>query len=118
MMIGMINVLEQMRRNDEELKEFEKKLENFKSNHAIGEAIANDLFTKDFEPSNKLIPYSTLTDYVRSYLDYNEIEKSEVEIFQIRNRFVSHFCNLINTNTKYKASIELGGDKTYLKVTI
>lgn len=116
MIIGMMNVLEQRRRNDEEIKELDEKRKNLKANYAIGETIANDLFIKDFEPTNEFIPYSTLTDYIRSYLDNNGIKKTEAEIHQIRKRLTTHLCNLININTKYKAYIELGVGETHLKV--
>ena len=115
-MIGMINVIKQMIRNDEDIKELDKKRKNLKANYAIGETIANEIFIKDFEPTNEFIPYSTLTEYIRSYLYDNGIKKTEEEIFQIRKQLTTHLCELINTNTIYKAYIELGEGETHLKV--
>lgn len=97
-------------------KRLDKKRKNLKANNAIGETIANEIFIKDFEPTNEFIPYSTLTEYIRSYLYDNGIKKTEEEIFQIRNQLTTHLCELINTNTIYKAYIELGEGETHLKV--
>ena len=115
-MIGMINVIKQMIRNDEDIKELDKKRKIIKEDYAIGEKIAHDIFSKDFEPKNEFIPYSTLTEYIRSYLYDNGIKKTEEEIFQIRKQLTTHLCELINTNTIYKAYIELGEGETHLKV--
>ena len=105
-----------MRRNDEDIIELEEKRNNIKEDYAIGETIANEIFNKDFEPSNEFIPTSTLTEYTKSYLDENGIKKTEEEIFLIRKRLTIHLCELINTNTIYKAYVEFGEGETHLRV--
>ena len=105
-----------IRRNDEDIIELEEKRKQIKEDYAIGETIANEIFIKDFEPSNEFIPTSKLTEYTKSYLDENGIKKTEEEIFLIRKRLTTHLCELINTNTKYKAYVEFGEDETHLRV--
>ena len=105
-----------IRRNDEDIIELEEKRKQIKEDYAIGETIANEIFIKDFEPSNEFIPTSKLTEYTKSYLDENGIKKTEEEIFLIRDRLATHLCELINTNTIYKAYVEFGEDETHLRV--
>lgn len=105
-----------IRRNDEDIIELEEKRKQIKEDYAIGETIANEIFIKDFEPSNEFIPTSKLTEYTKSYLDENGIKKTEEEIFLIRKRLTTHLCELINTNTIYKAYVEFGEDETHLRV--
>ena len=105
-----------MRRNDEDIIELEEKRNNIKEDYAIGETIANEIFNKDFEPSNEFIPTSTLTEYTKSYLDENGIKKTEEEIYLIRGRVTTNLCELINTNTIYKAYVEFGEGETHLRV--
>lgn len=105
-----------IRRNDEDIIELEEKRKQIKEDYAIGETIANDIFIKDFEPSNEFIPTSKLTEYTKSYLDENGIKKTEEEIFIIRKRLTTHLCELINTNTIYKAYVEFGEYETHLRV--
>lgn len=105
-----------MRRNDEDIIELEEKRKQIKEDYAIGETIAHYIFIKDFEPSNEFIPTSKLTEYTKSYLDENGIKKTEEEIFIIRKRLTTHLCELINTNTIYKAYVEFGEDETHLRV--
>ena len=105
-----------IRRNDEDIIELEEKRKLIKEDYAIGETIANEIFIKDFEPSNEFIPTSKLTEYTKSYLDENGIKKTEEEIFLIRKRLTTHLCELINTNTIYKAYVEFGEYETHLRV--
>ena len=105
-----------MRRNDEDIIELEEKRKQIKEDYAIGETIANEIFNKDFESSNEFIPTSTLTEYTKSYLDENGIKKTEEEIYLIRGRVTTHLCELINTNTIYKAYVEFGEGETQLRV--
>lgn len=112
----IINFIKQLISNDEDIIELEEKRKQIKENYAIGETIANDIFNKDFEPSNEFIPTSKLTEYTKSYLDENGIKKTEEEIFIIRKRLTTHLCELINTNTIYKAYVEFGEDETHLIV--
>ena len=105
-----------MRRNDEDIEELEEKRKIIKEDYEIGETIANEIFIKDFEPTNEFIPTSALTEYTKSYLDDNGIKKREEEIFLIRKRLTTHLCELINTNTMYKAYVEFGEGETHLRV--
>ena len=105
-----------MRRNDEDIEELEEKRKLIKEDYKIGETIANKIFINDFEPTNEFIPTSTLTEYTKSYLDENGIKKTEQEIFLIRGRVTTHLCELINTNTIYKAYVEFGEEETHLRV--
>lgn len=105
-----------MRRNDEDIEELEEKRKKIKEDYAIGETIAHNIFIKDFEPSNEFIPTSKLTEYTKSYLYENGINKTEEEIFLIMNRLTTHLCELINTNTIYKAYVEFGEGETHLRV--
>ena len=105
-----------MRRNDEDIEELEEKRKIIKEDYEIGETIANEIFIKDFEPTNEFIPTSTLTEYTKSYLDDNGIKKREEEIYLIRKIVTTHLCELINTNTIYKAFVEFGEEETHLRV--
>ena len=105
-----------MRRNEEHIKELEEKRKIIKEDYAIGETIANEIFINDFEPTNEFIPTSTLTEYTKSYLDENGIKKTEREIFLIMGRVTTNLCELINTNTIYKAYVEFGEGETHLRV--
>ena len=105
-----------IRRNDEDIEDIEEKRKQIKEDYEIGETIAHDIFIKDFEPKNEFIPTSTLTEYTKSYLDDNGINKKEEEIFLIRDRVTTHLCELINTNTTYKAYVEFGEEETHLRV--
>ena len=105
-----------MRRNDEDIEELEEKRKIIKEDYAIGETIANEIFIKEFEPTNEFIPTSTLTEYTKCYLDENGIKKTEREIFLIRDRVTTNLCELINTNTIYKAYVEFGEGETHLRV--
>lgn len=115
-MIRIINFIKQLIRNDEDIKELDKKRKIIKEDYAIGEKIAHDIFNNDFEPKNEFIPISILTEYTKSYLDDNGIKKTEEETFMIRNIATTHLCKLINTNTIYKAFVEFGEEETHLKV--
>ena len=105
-----------IRINDEDIEELEEKRKIIKEDYEIGETIANEIFIKDFEPTNEFIPTSKLTEYTKSYLDDNGIKKREEEIFLIRKRLTTHLCELINTNTIYKAYVEFGEGETHLRV--
>ena len=105
-----------MIRNDEDIKELDKKRKIIKEDYAIGEKIAHDIFNNDFEPKNEFIPTLVLTEYTKSYLDDNGIKKTEEEIFQIRKQLTTHLCELINKNTIYKAFVEFGEGETHLRV--
>ena len=116
MIMGIINFIKQLIRNDEDIKELEKKRKIIKEDYAIGEKIAHDIFNKDFEPKNEFIPTLVLTEYTKSYLDNNGIKKTEEEIFLIRKQLTTHLCELINKNTIYKAFVEFGEGETHLRV--
>lgn len=116
MIMGIINFIKQLIRNDEDIKELDKKRKIIKEDYAIGEKIAHDIFNNDFEPKNEFIPTLVLTEYTKSYLDNNGIKKTEEEIFLIRKQLTTHLCELINKNTIYKAFVEFGEGETHLRV--
>lgn len=85
----------------------------------IGREIAEDLFNNgNFEPKNEFIPYYALTDIVRGWIDYKELDEdvSDEDIYTIRKCFTRYFTELLKTKTNYKTELCNYNNNTYLRV--
>lgn len=85
----------------------------------IGREIAENLFNNGkFEPKNEFTPYSELTDIVRGWIDYKELDEdvSDEDIYTIRKCFTRYFTELLKTKTNYKTELYNCNNNTYLRV--
>lgn len=85
----------------------------------IGREIAEDLFSNgNFEPKNEFIPFYDLTDMVRGWIDYKELDEdvSEEDIYTISKCFIEYFNELLKTKTNYKTELYNYDNNTYLRV--
>ena len=116
MIMGIINFIRQLIRNDKDIKELEKNVKLSKKTMQQEKKLHMIYSIMILNQKNEFIPTLVLTEYTKSYLDDNGIKKTEEETFMIRDIATTHLCELINKNTIYKAFVEFGEGETHLRV--
>lgn len=90
---------------------------DYKDIERLGIEVAEDLYNDGFfEPRKEFIAYSSLTEIVKSWIDYKEIDANERDILTVRKYFINHFRQLLETKTSYKTEVVTFNDETYLRI--